>query len=340
MQTIRNNARERMKNSCKVCPICDGRACAGQVPGMGGLGNGEAFQRNVRALAEITLNMRLIHNVVNPVTNVSFLGLDFSMPVLAAPIGGIFNWEKATTEQEYAEAVIGGCGQAGIVGCAGDGVPPDILGGGVEAIRKAGGIGIPFVKPWEGQMLDDRLEMALSSGCAIMGMDIDAAGLVTLRKMGKPVGPKTPRELAAIIEKVHARKVKFMLKGIMTPLDARLAVDAGADAIVVSNHGGRVFQAAPATAGVLPEIAAAVAGAVPIVADGGVRNGFDVIKMLALGADMVGVGRPVTLAAIGGGSAGVAKYFETLRGELVQGMILTGCGMIWRINRSVLHAVS
>ena len=113
---------------------------------------------------------------------------------------------------------------------------------------------------------------------------------------------------------------------------------AGVDCIVVSNHGGRVMEYAPGTARVLPAIARAVKGQVTIMVDGGVRSGADVFKMLALGADLVGIGRPIVWAAIGGGTEGVSKYIAQVKGELVQTMVLTGCKNIAAINEDVLFA--
>ena len=180
------------------------------------------------------------------------------------------------------------------------------------------------------------MEKAFASGCRIMGMDVDAAGLVTLRKMGRPVGPKSGKELAAIVEKVHKAGIKFLAKGIMTLRDARTAVEINADGIIVSNHGGRVLDSTPGTAQVLPAIAREVGGKISVLVDGGVRTGGDVLKMLALGADIVGIGRPVTVAAVGGGSDGVAAYFRAVRFELFQTMILTGCRDIAAITPEVL----
>lgn len=336
MQNIRTKAKEMMKGSCRVCPVCDGRACAGEVPGMGGLGTGAAFKNNITALAAIGLNMRLIHGAKEPSTRTSWLGLDLELPIVAAPIGGMFNFKEAVPEDEYILAVLEGCREAGSIGCGGDGVPPVITDAVFSGIPKLGGWGIPFIKPWESAEMDEKLERAFATGCSVVGMDLDAAGLVTLRKMGRPVGPKTPAELRKIADKAHAAGLKFIAKGIMTERDAILAVEAGVDCIAVSNHGGRVMEYAPGGAKVLPGIARAVGGAVPIMADGGVRNGADAFKLLALGADVVGIGRPVSLAAIGGGREGVAMLFNNLRGELVQTMILTGCQDVSSINESTL----
>lgn len=337
MKDIRKKAKELMRGSCRVCTVCDGRVCAGEVPGMGGLGAGVAFKNNVRALDRLSLNMRLVHGAKEPVTSVNWLGLDLDMPVLAAPIGGMFNFNEAVAEEDYIRAVLEGSKNAGVIGCTGDGVPPVITDTAFAGIAALKGHGIPFIKPWESRELDDKFERAFASGCSIVGMDIDAAGLVTLRKMGRPVGPKTLGELAAVIEKAHRAKCRFIVKGIMTVQDAVLAVEAGADCIVVSNHGGRVLESTPGTAEVLPLIAEAAGSGVSVMVDGGVRSGVDVLKMLALGADMVGIGRPISIAAIGGGADGVGAYWAKIKGELIQGMVLTGCGSIEDINSGMLY---
>lgn len=347
MKDIRNQARERMKGFCKVCPVCDGRACVGQVPGMGGLGTASSFQGNVAGLAAYKLNMRLIHDVKEPDLSTSFLGFDMTLPVMAAPIGGIsYNMGTAVSEQEYIDAIVHGCAARGAVGCTGDGVPPHIHEAGFLAIKHAEGRGIPFLKPWDGEWLDEKLEKALASGCKVIGMDVDAAGLITLRLLGRPVAPKSAEELKAFVAKVHAAGATFILKGIMTVADALKAAELGIDAIVVSNHGGRVLDHTPATATVLPAIVDAVreyeavhGGRMGIMVDGGVRDGADVFKMLALGADMVLIGRPFSVAAVGGLEEGVTKYLDQLKGQLTQAMVLTGCADIQSINRTTLYGI-
>ena len=110
MKEIRNNARQIMETFCKVCPICNGKACAGQVPGMGGLGSGSSFSNNVTALTKIKFNMRLIHDVTEPDTTVTVLGKRLALPVLAAPIGGVsFNMGGGISEEDYTQAIINGC---------------------------------------------------------------------------------------------------------------------------------------------------------------------------------------------------------------------------------------
>ena len=335
MKDIRDNARKLMEKFCRVCPVCNGRACAGEVPGMGGLGSGSSFIDNVSALAAIKFNMRLIHDIVEPDTKVHILGKTLALPVLAAPIGGVsFNMGGGVSEDDYIKAVINGCKAKSIIGGTGDGVPDFIHKAGFAAVREAGGHGIPFIKPWEDDELFAKLEQAKATGTDIMGMDIDAAGLITLRRMGRPVSPRPLEKLTEIIKRWG---MKFILKGIMTPDEAELAVSAGADAIVVSNHGGRVLDHAPATATVLAAVAAQVKGRITLLADGGVRSGGDILKMLALGADAVMIGRPFSVAAVGGLQQGVEKYIENLQGELKQVMVLTGTRKATAVDPRILY---
>ncbi len=323
MKDVRANAKELMKGYCRVCPVCNGKACAGEVPGMGGLGTGSSFTANVEALTDYKLRMRLIHGVTTPNPTTEILGMPLSIPVLAAPIGGVsFNMGGKVTEEDYIASKLKACVANGIIGCTGDGVPPFIYEAGFAAIRAVEGKGIPFIKPWEDAELFDKLDQAAETGCSIFGMDIDAAGLVTLAKMGRPVTPKSPAKLKQIIDHVPG---KFILKGIMCVDDAKAAVDAGASAIVVSNHGGRVLDHTPGTAHVLFDIAEAVGKDITVLVDGGVRTGADVLKMIALGADAVMIGRPFSIATVGGLEEGAGKYIQQLQTELTAAMVLTGC---------------
>jgi 4-hydroxymandelate oxidase len=134
-------------------------------------------------------------------------------------------------------------------------------------------------------------------------------------------------------------RLPLVLKGILDPEDANRGIQAGAAAIYVSNHGGRNLDTLPATLEVLPEIAEKVAGRVPILLDGGVRRGTDVLKALALGARAVAIGRPYLYGLASGGADGVRGVINILRNELEMAMALTGRPTIASIDRSViLHA--
>lgn len=130
--------------------------------------------------------------------------------------------------------------------------------------------------------------------------------------------------------------VPVIIKGILAPDDARLAVEHGASAVIVSNHGGRQLDFAPASITMLPGIVEEVAGRVEVLIDGGIRRGTDVLKALALGARAVLVGRPVLWGLTLGGEAGVGAVLEHLRGEINLAMALAGCRSINEIDRSLV----
>lgn len=138
---------------------------------------------------------------------------------------------------------------------------------------------------------------------------------------------------------VSETSLPVVLKGILTAEDALRAIDAGVAGIVVSNHGGRVLDTVPATLDVLPVIAAAVQGRLPLLLDGGVRRGTDVFKALALGASAVMIGRPYVHALATAGALGVAHLLRTLREELEVAMVLCGCRTLADIDRSRVHEI-
>ena len=120
-------------------------------------------------------------------------------------------------------------------------------------------------------------------------------------------------------------RLPVLLKGILHPQDARQAAALGVAGVICSNHGGRTLDTSPATATVLPRIVQACAGQLPVLVDGGIRRGTDVLKALALGATAVLVGRPALWGLANAGAAGVAHVLRLLRDELEVAMALTGC---------------
>lgn len=134
----------------------------------------------------------------------------------------------------------------------------------------------------------------------------------------------------------NVTNMKIILKGVMTEEDAGLAVEHGVDAIVVSNHGGRQLDSAPSTLEALPSIASAVEGKIPILFDGGVRHGSDVFKTLALGADLVLIGRPVLWGMTYDGQEGVELVTNILERELSRTMALAGVCDISSIDAAYL----
>ncbi|MBI3653864.1 MAG: alpha-hydroxy-acid oxidizing protein [Acidobacteria bacterium] len=131
-------------------------------------------------------------------------------------------------------------------------------------------------------------------------------------------------------------RVPVILKGVSHPDDAEKAIKTGVSGIIVSNHGARNLDTVPATIEVLPAVAERVAGRMPVLMDGGIRRGTDVLKAIALGADAVLIGRPYLYGLAVAGAAGVARVVDILRAEFAMAMALTGTTSVASLNASVL----
>lgn len=334
LKTVRQQAKEQLKGICRVCRECNGVACAGEIPGMGGVGTGASFKNNVQALAAFRLNLRTLHDAKNPNLSFNLFGHALQAPILGAPVTGTaMHTQGVVDDQKWAEDVVRGCLEVGTIALTGDGPEPVNFQSGIDAITQVGGLGIPIIKPRGQEDVIQYIRRAEAAGALAVGMDIDGAGLLPMKLKGQPVSPKNKEELKEIIS---STPLPFIVKGIMTVDEAEIAAEAGAAAIVVSNHGGRALDHTPGTAEVLPEIAAKLKGRLVVLVDGGIRSGIDVLKMLALGADAVLVGRPLFTAAAGGGQEGIMLTLNQMVKELHQAMILTGCTSLEEITMDIL----
>ena len=330
---IKKKALERFNGTCFVCPECDGIQCRGQLPGMGGVGTSASFINNVKELRKYKLIPSYIHDVNKPDTTANFLGIELSMPVLVAPITGTkTNMGGGMSEEEYANAVVSGAILSKTIAFVGDGATPEKYKIGIEAGAGNSGMAIPVFKPRENQNeIIKRAKYARDMGLPAFGIDIDAASFLTMALKGQAVEPKSVEKIQEITKAVG---LPLILKGIMSVRDALFAVKAGAEAIIVSNHGGRILDDMPGAMAVLPEIVKAVKGKVTIIADGGVRTGTDAARYLAFGADLVMIGRPAAIGAFGGDEAGVSFVLDRIKQELFKVMLLTGTPNIKSFNKN------
>ncbi len=305
-EEVLQNAKNCVGEVCKACPVCNGRACGGKIPGPGAKGSGTGAIRNYDAWQKLYVNMDTICE--NKPVDLSFeaFGQTFKYPIFAAPIGAMkLHYSEKYDDMEYNDILVSACAAAGIAAFTGDGTNPAVMEGATKAIQLAGGKGIPTVKPWDVRTLEDKFQMIVESGAFACAMDIDGAGLPFLKNQTPPAGSK--------------------------------AKEAGAAAIVVSNHGGRVLDHCPPTAEVLPEIADAVKGSMKVFVDGGIRSGLDIFKALALGADAALIGRPYVTAVYGGESEGVALYTTKLAAELEDVMAMCGAHSLAEITRDMVR---
>ena len=332
---VLKSARGNMGPYCKVCPVCNGAACKNQMPGPGAKGVGDNAVRNYQKWQEIRVNMDTIHENKPIDTSVELFGRTFKYPFFVGPVGAMtLHYGEKYDDLAYNNLLVDACAKGGIAAFTGDGTNAKVMEGATAAIKAAGGLGIPTVKPWNLETIREKMELVKASGSFAVAMDIDGAGLPFLKNMTPPAGSKSVEELHEI---VTMNDVPFIVKGVMTVKGALKAVEAGADAIVVSNHGGRVLDQCPATVEVLPEIVDAVKGKMKIFVDGGIRSGTDVFKALALGADGVLICRPFVTAVFGGGTEGVRTYIEKIGAELADTMEMCGARSLGEITRDMVR---
>jgi 4-hydroxymandelate oxidase len=305
----------------------------------GAAGDEWTHLENRRAFDRWVLRPRVLRGIGAADPGIELFGERVSMPVLVAP------WAYQRVAHPDGElATARAAARAGTVMCVST-TASDIL----EEIAAAS----DGPKWWQLYVFTDRgytaemLERVVAAGFAAVAwtVDLNAYGLrhrETRAGYEPPISPSTETlayevtlswdDLPWIRERIGG--LPLLLKGILTKEDAELAVQAGVDAIVVSNHGGRQLDSSPASLDALPEVVDAVAGRVPVLMDGGVRRGTDVVKALALGATAVLIGRPAAWGLAAAGEDGVVDVLRILREEVENAMTLCGCPTVVDIARA------
>lgn len=329
------NAREAMGKNCMACPVCNGKACANHIPGPGAKGVGDTAIRNYEKWQEIRVNMDTLCENYTPDTSLKLFGKEFKYPFFAGPVGAVtLHYGDKYDDMSYNNILVKACADNGIAAFTGDGLNAEVVKVACKAIETTEGIGVPTIKPWNLETIREKMDLVKASGSFAVAMDVDAAGLPFLKGMNPPAGSKTVEQLREIAKMAG---VPFIVKGVMTVKGALKAKEAGAAAIVVSNHGGRVLDQCPATAEVLADIAEALKGSgVKIFVDGGIRSGVDVFKALALGADAVIICRPFVPAVYGGAEEGVKLFIEKIGAELQDTMSMCGAKDLASISRDMV----
>ncbi len=335
VEQILQKSRENMNDLCKSCPVCNGKACRNTIPGPGAKGSGTVAIRNYDAWKNIHLVMDMICENTPVSTQTELFGHTFRLPAFAGPVGAVsMHYGDAYVDQTYNKVLVKACKDAGIMAFTGDGMDDQIMIGATQNIKENDGIGVPTIKPWAKEMVVEKLKLAKEAGALAIAMDIDAAGLPFLKGFVPPAGRKNVEELKEIVQEID---VPFIVKGILSVKGALKAKEAGAAAIVVSNHGGRVLDDTPATADVLEEIVQAVGKDMTILVDGGIRSGQDIFKALALGADGVLIARPFVNMIYGAQEEGVKALVDQLEQELIDTMEMCGASTIQEITRDMVR---
>ena len=327
IQNSERFAKKILKTVCNVCRACDGIWCRGQIPGIGGLGTGEAFIQAYSRFQQIKLIPNYINEIKTVDTSITMFDRQFSMPIFIAPIsGGSDNYNNAITELNLQRTLIKGAKHAGTMAFTPDSAYPELFPKIAQAILENFGHSVVICKPRK--YLDHiklRYQLAVESGILGIGSDIDGIGLKTFANTGQETTPKTVPELKELSQ---TYKLPFVIKGVLSVSDSLKAIEAGATHIVVSSHGGRISDSSPLPIDMLPHIKKVIANKAVILVDGAIRSGADIAKALILGADAVLIGRPASIHAIGGGYEAVTVYLNTIKDQLQNQMLLLGVSSI------------
>ncbi len=253
----RRIALKKLKGLCAVNKVCDGnpdRLCMGmkygRPIGFGGAGQGRTFYANFEALEKIKFKMKVVKEHYEPEMETTVLGNNIIMPVMASSVSGTkISMNNALSEEEFQRGMIVGAKLFGTIGLSGNTVDaPDHPG--IEIIGENAGWGIPVFKPQSQERLLELFKRAEKANVIAIGVDLDGFGSTNWALRGKPLYRKSEKELRELVD---ATEKPIVYKGAMTIEDAARAVDSGAKAIDVSNHGGRVLDYGKGVADVLPK---------------------------------------------------------------------------------------
>lgn len=329
----------------------------------GGSGDEWTLHENAAAFERLKLMPRVLRDLSGADTKIELFGMELAAPILLAPVA----FQKlAHPDGELASVIAAGAIDTAMVVSTQASVPLEDI-----AAQAAAPLWFQLYIQPDRAFTEALVRRAEAAGYHALVVTVDAPanglrnreqragfalppGVEAVNLAGMhPLPPPAPDRLlfgTPLIEAAPTWKdlewlrgltrLPILAKGIASPQDARRALDAGIDGIVVSNHGGRMLDGTPAAIELLPAVAHEVAGAAPVLVDGGIRRGADVLRALALGANAVLVGRPCVFALAVAGAPGVAHVLRILRAELELAMALTGCARVESIDGSVLARIS
>lgn len=292
------------------------------------------FYRNPRFFQRYLFRQRVFHDIADPDLAVELFGHRLPIPVAVAPVGS-FSLIGDQTEREVAE----GAGRVGaMVFCS---QAAKFNPRNWRDATKSPLVFMAYMNRGR-EEVSEYARLSQDLGFAAVGITMDTVRPVKIgdevplsTKDGKPRRGHmaTPKDIEWMKQQVS---LPVVIKGIMSAEDARTAVNAGADAVLVSNHGGRILDFNRAALEALPEIVDSVGGKVPVLLDSGIRSGGDVVKAIALGAKAVLAGRPVAWGVGAFGSRGVERVFAIFSEEMKRVLCMTGTPNVGAITKSIL----
>lgn len=312
---------------------------------VGGTETETTLRRNRMALDEIAFRPRVLRDVSKVDASVQVMGRKLRLPVMLAPVGAL-----ETFDPGGGGAVVRGVGHFGAAHMLSSVSEP-----GLENVAKAAPDALRIYQLYvrgDDAFVDDRIERAIASGYAAFCLTVDTAHYsrrerdLAKRYVRANRRDVSGREFQMALDWRSVKRIKdnykipLVIKGIATAEDAIIAVDHGVEWIYVSNHGGRQLDHGRGAMHVLPEIAAAVGGKAKIMVDGSFCRGTDIVKAIAAGADLVGLGRLQCWALAAGGEAGIVRMLELLEDEVQRCMGLLGVSTFAELDKSYLHAAA
>ena len=309
---------------------------------VGGTETETTLRRNRMALDSIALRPRILRDVSKVDPSVEILGHKLRLPIVLCPVGSLESFHR-----DGAGPVAKAAAEFGVAHMLSSVCDP-----GLEEVAKAAPNALRMFQLYvrgDAAWSDAHVERAIKSNYAVFCLTVDTAHYSRrerdLAKRHVTAGRRRVQgrdfQMALDWRTVERMKSKFKIplaiKGIGTAEDAKIALDHGVEIVYVSNHGGRQLDHGRGSADVLPEVVEAVAGRAKIIVDGGFCRGTDVIKALALGADLVGIGRMQCYGLAAAGQAGIVRMLEILEDEVTRALGLLGVTNFGKLDRSYLH---
>jgi glycolate oxidase len=310
---------------------------------VGGVESEATLRRNRMALDSLAFRPRVLRDVSKVDCSVQQFGRKLRLPVVLAPVGSLESFHALGAEPVV--RAVGEFGAAHMLSSVCDPGLEDLAAAAPQALRL-----FQLYVRGDVAWVDDHVERAIAHGYTAFCLTVDTAHYSRrerdIAKRFVTAGRRRVQGRAfqagldwTTVKRIKQRfKIPLIIKGIATAEDTRVALDHGVDWIYVSNHGGRQLDHGRGSMEVLPEVVDAVAGRAKILIDGSFCRGTDIVKAIATGADLVGIGRMQCFALAAGGQAGVIRLLELLEDEVQRCMGLLGVTSLADLDRSYLHA--
>jgi isopentenyl diphosphate isomerase/L-lactate dehydrogenase-like FMN-dependent dehydrogenase len=310
---------------------------------VGGVESEATLRRNRMALDSLALRPRVLRDVSKVDCSAQQFGRKLRLPVVLAPVGSLESFHALGAEPVV--RAVGEFGAAHMLSSVCDPGLEDLAAAAPQALRL-----FQLYVRGDVAWVDDHVERAIAHGYTAFCLTVDTAHYSRrerdIAKRFVTAGRRRVQGRAfqagldwTTVKRIKQRfKIPLIIKGIATAEDTRIALDHGVDWIYVSNHGGRQLDHGRGSMEVLPEVVDAVAGRAKVLIDGSFCRGTDIVKAIAAGADLVGIGRMQCFALAAGGQAGVIRLLELLEDEVQRCMGLLGVTSLADLDRSYLHA--